>query len=91
MNTEREDTAANVLQAWAEAIRGSWGDIDGRSCKAELEQIVDYLRGEKDDLTFKDVGVCNGGGKGHWPGWDGWYGFCDMYHSEDKPMKEEER
>lgn len=67
------DHAATVLDAWADAIRGDWRDIDGRSCKAQLQEISMYLRGEQDELSFPDVGVCVKGGSPHWADGYSWF------------------
>ena len=57
--------AASVLDNWASALRGNWADIDGRSCRAQLDEIAAYLRGNRDTLTNQDVGVCMIGSP-HW-------------------------
>ncbi len=72
---EREQRAAIVLDAWAEAIRMDWGTIDGRTCRAQLGDVSKYLRGEKDTLSFDDVGVCRCNGTTHWHG-DLWGEMC---------------
>jgi len=65
----RENHAARVLDEWATAIRGDWGSIDGRTCRDQLGRVSAYLRGERDELTLSDVGVCAGGEFGaHWEG-----------------------
>lgn len=68
---ERAKRAAVVLDAWADAIRGDWGTIDGRACRDELNAISEFLRGSTDSLTFTDVGVCRCNGFTHWHG-DAW-------------------
>ncbi len=65
----REETAATVLDAWGQAIRGDWGSIDGRSSRAQLAEVSAYLRGARPDLTLHDVDVCDGGD--HSPHWLG--------------------
>ena len=73
----REEKAADVLDAWGTAIRMNWGDIDGRSCKRQLQEISAYLRGERDSLALEDVGVCVDGERRtpHWSGDGEWYGY----------------
>ena len=76
MTAERAERAAEVLDAWGEAIRSDWNDIDGRSCKEELATISAYLRGEIETLRFDDVGVCRCDGPfAHWHG-NGWGTKC---------------
>ena len=77
MKTEdRLKTAADILDVWAEAIRGDWGSIDGRSCRYQLNKISGYLRGPQGNLDATDVGVCTIEGP-HWIG-DGYHtGRCD--------------
>lgn len=83
---EREERAAYVLDAWADAIRGDWSTIDGRGCKASLNQISAYLRGTRDGLTFDDVGVCQCDGSvgTHWYG-DLWGEMCPGVAAEGPP------
>jgi hypothetical protein len=61
--------ATTVLREWAQAIRGAWGDIDGRSCKDELTAIADWIDTPKTapDITVmrQTVGICLDG-NGHW-------------------------
>jgi len=75
MTTKRVETAASVLDAWGEAIRGDWGGVDGRSCRAQLGAISSYLRGESDSLYPRDVGVCMVDGP-HWF-WNGFGHECE--------------
>lgn len=82
--SEREQRAAVVIDAWAEAIRGDWGTIDGRTCRAQLADVSKYLRGEKDTLSFDDVGVCRCDGTTHWHG-DLWGEMCPGVASEGAP------
>ncbi|KKK67580.1 hypothetical protein LCGC14_2952660 [marine sediment metagenome] len=72
----RLSIAAEVLDAWGEAIRGDWSDIDGRSCRAQLDEVSAYLRGVRAELTLSDVNVCDeGDGSPHWLG-NGWDHAC---------------
>ena len=65
--TTRESIAAYVLEAYAHAVRGSWADFDGRSAKANLMEVVKFLRKERFTLTPADLGVCIKGTLGpHW-------------------------
>lgn len=68
---DRIEHAANILDAWGQAIRNDWSSIDGRSCRAQLWEISAYLRGERDTLTYADVDVCP---NGHWLEWCSDYG-----------------
>ena len=69
VDKERAAIAAKVLDAWGSAIRGNWGDIDGRSCQSELWLISAFLEGRRDTLTPADVGVCvEGDYSPHWMG-----------------------
>lgn len=59
-----------ALREWASAIRGDWGDIDGRSVKAELNGIADAIEGVGHaDWTIErwreDLSLCPSG-EGHW-------------------------
>ena len=66
---ERNRHAATILNGWADAIRGDWSSIDGRSCREQLWEITRYLTGGQDALTFEDVGICvKGKYGGHWFG-----------------------
>lgn len=60
--------AAEILDMWAEALRGDWSNIDGRQSSQELSAISAYLRGERQTLTPADVGICVLGGTPHWIG-----------------------
>jgi len=71
--SDRIEVAAKTLDAWGEAIRGNWGDVDGRSSRAQLSRVSAFLRGDRDQLTLLDVDVCDEGeGSPHWVsmGWD---------------------
>ena len=65
--SDRSEHAADILDKWADAIRGDWGSIDGRSCRLQLNEISTFLRGEQEGLALVDVGVCDRGKYGaHW-------------------------
>ena len=83
LSVPREERAAYVLDAWAEAIRGDWGSIDGRTCRFELNEVSRFLRGQKDTLTFDDVGVCRCDGTTHWFG-ELWGQKCPDVAAEEK-------
>ncbi len=68
INDRRMAHAAMLLDDWADAIRGDWGTIDGRTCRAQLWCITNYLRGERETLTAVDIGICLKGGTPHWFG-----------------------
>lgn len=65
-----------VLREWADAIRGDWGSIDGRSVRADMNLMADTLLAANHDsgsqVTVRalrqTMGVCAVGG-GHWE----WY------------------
>ena len=63
--------AVKALREWASAIRGDWGDIDGRSVEMELNSIADGIEGHglAADLSIEkwreDLGLCPSG-EGHW-------------------------
>ena len=73
-------TCADLLDEYAQALRHSWGDIDGRSEKAALNVLSTLMREHgmaplSDDQVRRmrdDLGVCLLGGQ-HWQ----W--FCDDY------------
>lgn len=70
-----------ILQAmgeYASALRGDWGDFDGRSNLHTMEQFITALHGGTGaDWTIehwrRDLDVCPAG-KGHW---SGSWGHCD--------------
>ena len=58
-----------LLREYGAAIRGHWGDLDGRSVRIDLEQISDWI---EDPETFPGVerarnllAICPLG-RGHW-------------------------
>lgn len=71
-------TVADLLDEYGSALRGSWGDIDGRSEQMSLWHLSDLIRkygnaalsGEEVDEARENLGVCPYGGR-HWT-----Y-FCD--------------
>ena len=79
-------TILDILDEYAQAIRGSWGDIDGRSMKLEINEVTDWIRENGiTDLTEFEVkkwryrlDICISG-EGHWTEfcedceeWDPW-------------------
>ena len=66
-------TTADLLDEYARALRGSWGDIDGRSEQIVLNELAAAIReygnaplGTSEVLRLRDyLGVCSYGG-GHW-------------------------
>ena len=65
IDDNRIANAVMLIDAWADAIRGDWGSIDGRSSRSQLWEISSYLRGSKEKLTADDIGICLEGGA-HW-------------------------
>ena len=71
-------TTADLLDEYAQALRGAWGGIDGRSEKAKLADLSALIRtqgaeplDEQQITTARDnLGICPTGG-GHWTD------FCD--------------
>lgn len=66
-------TTADLLDEYAQALRGSWGDIDGRSGQISLNCLSAMIRefgnapltdSEVARLRY-DLGVCPHGGS-HW-------------------------
>lgn len=61
--------AAKALREYADAIRGDWGSIDGRSEKNSLNRLADVIEDRDTEVsidTLRDVlGVCPHG-QGHW-------------------------
>ena len=61
-------TVQRVLGEWAQAIRGDWGSIDGRTCRDQLDDLAEALTSDtKTDIKQlrDDSGICPHGG-GHW-------------------------
>lgn len=63
--------ALTVLREYASAIRGDWGDLDGRCIKAALNDLADAIEGVGQTADWSveqhraDAGLCPSGG-GHW-------------------------
>ena len=62
--------AVKALREYAQAIRGDWGDIDGRSMRGELLAFADAIEGHgHHDWSIErwrsDLGICPSG-EGHW-------------------------
>lgn len=61
--------ATTILREYGGAIRGDWGDIDGRSVKRVLEEIADVIEGKKPSPSLEvwrvDLSLCPSG-EGHW-------------------------
>lgn len=64
---------ADLLSEYASALRGSWGDIDGRSEQISLNKLAELIRkkgadqlSEPDVVSMRDsLSVCPSG-EGHW-------------------------
>lgn len=77
-------TTADLLDEYAQALRGSWGDIDGRSEQAALNTLSKAMRTHgTSDLEPSEVkslreslGVCDKG-LGHWTEFCGYYDACN--------------
>lgn len=74
------ETIAQALNEYGQALRGDWGDFDGRSAKAILDDFAAELRGTREPSTIErhraELGLCPDGG-GHW---GGKWGHCDTYN-----------
>jgi len=79
----RQAKAARLLDTWAQAVRGSWGsDFDGRTARDQLGELSKYLRGEREQITPFDIGVCSEGDvDAHWWGDD--YGHTCQVPSDN--------
>ncbi len=59
MNAEAVQRA---LRAWAQAIRGDWGTIDGRTCRGQLQDLAAFLDADAEPVRWEDAcraaGVC---------------------------------
>lgn len=81
-------TAIDVLREYAQAIRGSWIHIDGRTVKADLEWIADQIEGnlhELDEKERRELRICSGicpRGEGCWTGS---LDICDKCEDEECP------
>lgn len=68
-----------AMQEWADAIRGDWSDVDGRSVRAQVEEWIAAIEGAAPyaEWTIEQwrtsMGVCPDGG-GHW---EGRWGHCE--------------
>ena len=67
-----------AMNEYGAALRGDWGDFDGRSGQGAIETFVSAIQGgpEADwtiDRWRTDLGICPDGG-GHWAG--SW-GHCE--------------
>ncbi|AYN58129.1 hypothetical protein PBI_JUDY_59 [Arthrobacter phage Judy] len=76
---KKKKVIAQAIREYGQAIRGSWGDLDGRSVLSVLEGVADELEGRREPRTLEqhrdDMGICPDGG-GHW---GGRWGFCKDY------------
>lgn len=76
MTTKTDIRPTDILNEWGEAIRGDWGSIDGRSCRAQLENLSDWINEHGNEpLTEEEsihlrgrVNICTRGGC-HWGDW----------------------
>ena len=59
-----------LLREYGGAIRGDWSDLDGRSVRANLDDLADLLDQRDVDVTLERIrlGLCEFGG-GHWDRW----------------------
>lgn len=72
-DTNSVNIGLQVLQEWANALRGDWGSIDGRSSRYQIEEIIAVIQCVTPDDTFQKrllvarsaANVCLSGG-GHW-------------------------
>ena len=68
-----------AMQEWANAIRGDWSEVDGRSVLGEVEEWIAALEGAEPcasrtiEQWRTSMGVCPDGG-GHW---GGSWGHCE--------------
>ena len=75
---ERLRLTAEAVEDWANAVRMSWFDFDGRQAKSQLLCIVSFARGESD--TYPLVGiVCRKGDHPHWVDDN----FDSMFHEDE--------
>ena len=62
------EAVAQVMIEWGASIRGDWSNIDGRTCRDELESLAGYLQSDiKCDIRNirYNSGICLDG-NGHW-------------------------
>lgn len=77
-------TTADLLDEYAQALRGSWGGIDGRGEKIALNTLSEAMRThgtaalEPSEVTRlrEALGVCD-------KGLSHWTEFCDTYCTEE--------
>ena len=73
------ETIAQVLDEYGQALRGDWSEFDGRSALSVLGDLASELRGTREPHTIEqhrnEIGLCPDGG-GHW---GGRWGHCDTY------------
>lgn len=71
----RREVVYTVMQEWAQAIRGDWVSIDGRSIRSQVDEFVQQLR-EPSERSLEEwrvrLGICTDG-QGHWER------YCDDY------------
>ena len=66
-------TAADILEEYGEAFRGSWAAVDGRSVRSDLEQIASDMRSYGNGglptavivVRRRNLDLCPAG-NGHW-------------------------
>lgn len=67
--SEQSAPPIRALREWASAIRGNWGDIDGRTAKTALLNIADAIDGMGSPHPIEwwreDLSLCPNG-EGHW-------------------------
>lgn len=60
--SDNREAVSRALRAWAQAIRGDWDSIDGRTCRDELERLADFLTDDAPEVTYEyaawEAGVC---------------------------------
>ena len=65
------NAALKVLREYGSAIRGDWGDIDGRCVQGALDSIAAGVEGRGAEADYsiefwrEDLGLCPSG-EGHW-------------------------
>jgi hypothetical protein len=74
------EALTQAMQEWANAIRGDWSDVDGRSVRVEIEEWISALNGgpesERTIERWRDsMGVCPKG-EGHW------LHHCEWIHAD---------
>ncbi|UVK58451.1 hypothetical protein SEA_GLOBIWARMING_58 [Arthrobacter phage GlobiWarming] len=76
---KKKKVIAKALREYGQAIRGYWGDLDGRTVLSVLEDVAAELEGRHEPRTIAqhrdNMGICPDGG-GHW---GGRWGFCEQY------------